>query len=182
VEREADRRLDGRPEGPCGSTPGRPRRSIVHASDVEALIDCGRQGCACATDPDSRHAGKFLTVFVDDRTQGFHLRAEDEEYVRGAVAACIGGWERENRPLGWSGGAGGAGCGEGAFRQPGRLSCLRSALGWAHDAGVPIAIVNATSTPYDRDATVSLAADVGATLVDLVDALPAAHAAAGHST
>lgn len=51
------------------------------------------------------------------------------------------------------------------------------ALGWARDAGIPVAIVNATPTPYDRHATVSLAADVGVTLVDLLDALPAPHVA-----
>jgi NAD-dependent deacetylase len=53
------------------------------------------------------------------------------------------------------------------------------ALRWARDAGIPIAVVNATPTPHDADATVSLAADVGATLVDLLDALPALPATPG---
>jgi hypothetical protein len=48
---------------------------------------CGRTRCACARDPAARHASRFLTVFLDGRTQGFHLRPEDEAEVRRAVAA-----------------------------------------------------------------------------------------------
>lgn len=66
---------------------------LMRGSVYERRRRCGRQGCACATDPDALHAGKFLTVFVDGRTQGFHLRAEDEAYVRGAVAAYEGVWK-----------------------------------------------------------------------------------------
>ncbi|HEY7041213.1 MAG TPA: urea transporter [Methylomirabilota bacterium] len=50
-------------------------------------------------------------------------------------------------------------------------------LRWARDAGVPIAIVNATPTPYDGDATVTLAADVDAVMADLVEALAELRAA-----
>jgi hypothetical protein len=41
-------------------------------------------------------------------------------------------------------------------------------LTWAYDAGIPIAIVNATPTPYDPLATVAVRADVGAVLQDAV--------------
>jgi NAD-dependent deacetylase len=44
-------------------------------------------------------------------------------------------------------------------------------LRWARDAGIPIAIVNATPTPYDRHATLSVAAEVGAFALDLLDVL-----------
>lgn len=69
---------------------------LMRGSVYERRRRCGRKGCACATDPDALHAGKFLTVFVDGRTQGFHLRAEDEEYVRGAVAAYERVWKLIN--------------------------------------------------------------------------------------
>jgi NAD-dependent deacetylase len=41
----------------------------------------------------------------------------------------------------------------------------------ARDAGVPIVIVNATPTPYDRDAALTLTADVDAVMMDLAQAL-----------
>ncbi|MFQ5946987.1 MAG: urea transporter [Anaerolineae bacterium] len=42
-------------------------------------------------------------------------------------------------------------------------------LGWAQEAGIPIAIVNATPTPHDRDAAVTLLEDVATVLVDLLE-------------
>jgi len=50
-------------------------------------------------------------------------------------------------------------------------------LRWARDAGVPIVIVNATPTPYDAEATATLAADVDAVMVDLAEALSELQAA-----
>lgn len=44
-------------------------------------------------------------------------------------------------------------------------------LRWARDAGIPIAIVNATATPYDHGAAVTVAADVGAVMADAVEEL-----------
>jgi NAD-dependent deacetylase len=41
----------------------------------------------------------------------------------------------------------------------------------ARDAGVPIVIVNATPTPYDREAALTLTADVDAVMMDLAVAL-----------
>lgn len=50
-------------------------------------------------------------------------------------------------------------------------------LRWAREAGIPIAIVNATPTPHDRHVTLSLTADVGAVMLDLVDGPASAPAA-----
>ena len=50
-------------------------------------------------------------------------------------------------------------------------------LRWARDAGVPIVIVNATPTPYDAEATATLAADVDVVMVDLAEALSELEAA-----
>jgi hypothetical protein len=69
---------------------------LMRGSVYERRRRCGRKGCACATDADALHAGTFLTVFVAGRTQGFNLRAEDEEYVRGAVAAYERVWKLIN--------------------------------------------------------------------------------------
>jgi len=41
-------------------------------------------------------------------------------------------------------------------------------LRWAREAGIPFAIVNATPTPYDRHAAVTVASDVGPVLDDAV--------------
>jgi NAD-dependent SIR2 family protein deacetylase len=49
-------------------------------------------------------------------------------------------------------------------------------LTWARDAGIPIAVVNATPTRHDGLASAALTTDVGAVLVDLVDALGSAGA------
>lgn len=57
---------------------------------------CGRPRCACARDPSARHASRFLTVFLDGRTRGFHLRAEDEAEVRCAVEAYDRLWRLVN--------------------------------------------------------------------------------------
>ena len=41
-------------------------------------------------------------------------------------------------------------------------------LRWAREGGIPVAIVNATPTPYDREAAGALAGDVGPFLDDAV--------------
>ncbi|MFQ5804387.1 MAG: Sir2 family NAD-dependent protein deacetylase, partial [Candidatus Methylomirabilales bacterium] len=57
-------------------------------------------------------------------------------------------------------------------------------LQWARDAGIPVAIVNATPTPYDSHATVKVTADVGPVLLDLLesDVLEPIPPAAPHPT
>ncbi len=57
---------------------------------------CGRRSCACAKDPKALHASTFLTVFLDGRTRGFHLRAGDEERAEKAVAAYHRLWKVVN--------------------------------------------------------------------------------------
>lgn len=44
-------------------------------------------------------------------------------------------------------------------------------VGWAREAGIPVAIVNATATPYDREADVTVTADVSAVVGDAVEEL-----------
>lgn len=48
---------------------------------------CGQPGCACAKDKAAEHASKFLSVSLDGRTRGFHLRAQDEQEVQRAIDA-----------------------------------------------------------------------------------------------
>ena len=57
---------------------------------------CGRPRCACARDPTAQHASRFLTLFLDGRTRGFHLRPEDEAEVRRAVATYDRLWRLVN--------------------------------------------------------------------------------------
>jgi NAD-dependent deacetylase len=44
-------------------------------------------------------------------------------------------------------------------------------LRWAREAGIPVAIVNATATAYDKDAALAVTADVDATIADAVSTL-----------
>jgi NAD-dependent deacetylase len=44
-------------------------------------------------------------------------------------------------------------------------------LRWAREAGIPVAIVNASPTPYDRDAAVAVTGDVDAVIADLAEEL-----------
>jgi hypothetical protein len=66
---------------------------LMRGSIVERVRRCGRPNCACAKDPAARHGGKFLTVHLDGRTQSLHLRPEDEERVRQAIAAYDRLWD-----------------------------------------------------------------------------------------
>lgn len=69
---------------------------LMRGSIYERRRRCGSQSCACATDPDARHTGKFLSVFLDGRTRGFHLRAEDEARAQTAIAAYHRLWQVVN--------------------------------------------------------------------------------------
>jgi NAD-dependent deacetylase len=51
-------------------------------------------------------------------------------------------------------------------------------LRWAREAGIPVAIVNATPTPYDDDAEIAVTGDVDAIIADLVADIPRAPAPA----
>lgn len=66
---------------------------LMRGSIVDRLRRCGRPNCACARDPDARHGGKFFTVHLDGRTRALHLRPEDEERVRKAIAAYDRLWK-----------------------------------------------------------------------------------------
>ena len=68
----------------------------MRGSLVERLRKCGRSNCACAGDPAARHGGKFLTVQIDGRTEAVHVRPEDEEFVREAIAAYQTLWDLIN--------------------------------------------------------------------------------------
>lgn len=58
---------------------------VMRGSVVERLRKCGRPNCACASDPERRHAGKYLSVNLQGRTQALHLRPDDEQAVREAT-------------------------------------------------------------------------------------------------
>ena len=60
---------------------------LMRGSVVERVRRCGRANCACASDPDARHAGTYLTVSLQGGTQAVHVRPDDEAGVRAAVAA-----------------------------------------------------------------------------------------------
>ena len=60
---------------------------LMRGSVYQRRRRCGRRSCACAKDPKALHSSPFLTVFLDGRTRGFHLRAEDEVWAQKAVAA-----------------------------------------------------------------------------------------------
>ena len=60
---------------------------LMRGSLYERLGRCGRSSCACARDPKARHPSFFLSVFLNGRTRGLHVRADDVERVRRAVDA-----------------------------------------------------------------------------------------------
>ena len=69
---------------------------LMRGSVYQRRRRCGQRSCACATDPKALHASQFLTVFLDGRTRGFHLRAEDEAWAQQAVAAYNRLWKVVN--------------------------------------------------------------------------------------
>lgn len=62
----------------------------------ERLRKCGSKACACARDPDARHKSLFLSVSLEGRTRGFHVRPADAERVRAATAAYERLWKIVN--------------------------------------------------------------------------------------
>jgi len=68
----------------------------MRGSLVERVRRCGRPNCACASDPNRRHAGKFLTVQLARRTHSVHVRAQDEARVRAAIDAYAELWDVVN--------------------------------------------------------------------------------------
>lgn len=66
---------------------------LMRGTIYERRRRCGRPSCACARDPKARHASQFLTVFLEGRTRGVHLRVEDAPQVEAAVAAYERLWE-----------------------------------------------------------------------------------------
>jgi hypothetical protein len=69
---------------------------LMRGSLYERLGRCGRKSCACARDPNARHRSHFLSVFLDGRTRGLHIRVEDVERVRTAIASYERLWEIVN--------------------------------------------------------------------------------------
>jgi len=69
---------------------------LMRGTISEVRRSCGRKNCACAKDPAARHPRKFLTVYLDGRTQGVHLRVDDLERVEQAVAAYNELWKIVN--------------------------------------------------------------------------------------
>lgn len=66
---------------------------LMRGSIVERVRRCGRPNCACATDPDARHRGKYLSVHLDGRTQVVHVRPVDEEQIQRRIDAYNEIWE-----------------------------------------------------------------------------------------
>jgi hypothetical protein len=66
---------------------------LMRGSIVQLRRRCGKPNCACATDPEARHGGSYLSVHLSGRTQTLYLRPEDEERVRKAIAAYQELWE-----------------------------------------------------------------------------------------
>lgn len=58
---------------------------LMRGTVVERRRTCGKPNCACARDPEARHRGKVVTVFLDGRTQVLPLRQDDESRVRSAI-------------------------------------------------------------------------------------------------
>ena len=71
-------------------------QALMRGSLVERVRRCGRANCACASDPRRQHAGKFLTVQLDGRTQALHVRPDDEPRVRAAIGAYARLWNLIN--------------------------------------------------------------------------------------
>lgn len=69
---------------------------LMRGNLYERLRKCGGKTCACARDPKARHKSHFLSVFLDGRSCGFHVRPADVERVRAATAAYERLWEIVN--------------------------------------------------------------------------------------
>lgn len=69
---------------------------LMRGTLYERLGRCGRKSCVCARDPKARHRSHFLSVSLDGRTQGLHVRVDDVERVRAAIAGYERLWEIVN--------------------------------------------------------------------------------------
>jgi hypothetical protein len=66
---------------------------LMRGSLVERVRRCGRPNCACASDPNRRHSGRFLTVQLAGRSHAVHVRPQDEPRVRAAIDAYVELWD-----------------------------------------------------------------------------------------
>ena len=66
---------------------------LMRGNLYERLRKCGRKGCACAQNPKARHRSHFLSLLLDGRRIGLHIRPDDVERVRTAVANYERAWE-----------------------------------------------------------------------------------------
>ncbi|MFI4978545.1 MAG: DUF6788 family protein [Solirubrobacterales bacterium] len=66
---------------------------LMRGTLVERARKCGKATCACARDQDARHRGLFLTVSLKGRSQAMHVRPEDAERIRAALAAYQHLWK-----------------------------------------------------------------------------------------
>ena len=69
------------------------RVPLMRGSIVERVRRCGNPNCACATDPDARHRGKYLSVHLGGRTQVVHVRPVDENEIQRRIGAYNELWE-----------------------------------------------------------------------------------------
>jgi len=65
----------------------------MRGSLVERVRRCGRPNCACASNPNRRHSGRFLTVQLAGRSHAVHVRPQDEPRVRAAIDAYVELWD-----------------------------------------------------------------------------------------
>lgn len=70
---------------------------LMRGSLVERRRKCGKENCKCARDPEGLHTGLFLTAQIDGRTRAMHIRPDDEERVRDALAAYDSLWRIINQ-------------------------------------------------------------------------------------
>jgi hypothetical protein len=66
---------------------------LMRGSVYERRRKCGQPSCGCATDPERQHPGKFLSVHLDGRTRGMHVRPEDEAAIAQALMGYQKLWE-----------------------------------------------------------------------------------------
>lgn len=69
---------------------------LMRGSVVDRVRKCGRPNCACASDPSAMHAGKFLTVTLNRKTEAVAVRAQDEARIEKATAAYGKLWDAIN--------------------------------------------------------------------------------------
>ena len=69
---------------------------LMRGTIVDRVRRCGKPNCACARDEGARHGGRYLTVRLQGRAEGAHVRPEDEERISKAIAAYEKLWEIVN--------------------------------------------------------------------------------------